>query len=87
MSNSIFPDGKYGDATEAVYREVMRAKEKYKQDFNSEHEGYAVLAEEVDEMWDEVKTNNRNLAVQEAIQVAAMAIRFVAEFGEYPYSK
>lgn len=49
--------------------------------FNSAHEGYAVLLEEADELWDEVKVNQarRDLAKmrKEAIQVAAMAIRFV----------
>lgn len=47
---------------------------------NSAHEGYGVLLEEVDELWDCVKTKqkNRDLAKMraEAIQVAAMALRF-----------
>lgn len=51
--------------------------------FNSMHEGYGVLLEEVDELWDHVKTKqkNRQLAVarKEALQVAAMAIRFALE--------
>lgn len=51
--------------------------------FNSAHEGYAVLAEEMDELWAHVKTNQmrRDLQVmrKEAIQVAAMAIRFALE--------
>ena len=49
--------------------------------FNSAHEGYAILAEEVDELWAHVKTNQtkRDLTAMraEAIQVAAMAIKFV----------
>lgn len=51
--------------------------------FNSAHEAYAVLAEEVDELWDEVKVNQtrRDLAKMraECIQVAAMALRFAAD--------
>lgn len=51
--------------------------------FNSAHEGYAVLLEEVEELWAHVKTNQkrRNLKEmrKEAIQVAAMAIRFAIE--------
>lgn len=51
--------------------------------FNSAHEGYAILAEEVDELWDVVKVNQKRrdlkLMRKEAIQVAAMAIRFAAE--------
>ena len=49
--------------------------------FHSTHEGYGVLKEEVDELWDEIKMNkniNANrLMVNEAIQVAAMAIKFI----------
>jgi hypothetical protein len=48
---------------------------------NSAHEGYAVLLEEVDELWNEVKVKQgqRDLVKlrREGIQVAAMAIRFV----------
>ena len=45
----------------------------------------AVIAEELDELWDEVKLNprknpQRNATMrEEAIQVAAMAIRFVLD--------
>lgn len=49
--------------------------------FNSAHEGFAVLKEEVDELWDHVKVNQkrRDLTAMraEAIQVAAMALKFV----------
>ena len=51
--------------------------------FNSAHEGYAILLEEVDELWGHVKINQkkRDLAAMraEAIQVAAMALRFVVD--------
>ena len=51
--------------------------------FNSAHEAYAVLAEEVDELWDHVKTNQKRRDLpamrKEAVQVAAMAIRFARE--------
>lgn len=50
---------------------------------NSAHEAYAVLAEEVDELWVHVKTNQKRRDLQEmrkeAVQVAAMALRFAAE--------
>ena len=50
---------------------------------NSAHEGFAVLAEEVDELWDHVKTRqpDRDIAAmtREAVQVAAMALRFLTD--------
>jgi len=65
-----------------IAHEVARAKENWPP-FNSAHEGFAVLKEEIDELWDEVKVKqkNRDLAKMqyEAIQVAAMAIRFAME--------
>ena len=64
----------------AVTSELDRARGKFPK-FNSLHEGYAVLAEEVDELWEEVKSKNRtrgNLA-EEAMQVGAMALRFMVD--------
>lgn len=50
---------------------------------NSPHEAYAVLLEEVDELkrWVWTKQKNRDLVEmrKEAVQVAAMAIRFAVE--------
>lgn len=51
--------------------------------FNSGHEGYAVLLEEVDELWEAVKLNKKrhperyDLMRKECIQVGAMALRFL----------
>jgi hypothetical protein len=49
--------------------------------FNSAHEGFAVLDEERDELWDHVKVNQKHRDLpamrKEALQVAAMALRFV----------
>lgn len=63
-----------------VRAEVIRAITRYPA-FNSTHEGYAVLAEEVDELWDDVKRNHKSDAVEEAVQVAAMGVRFVMDCG------
>ncbi len=49
--------------------------------FNSAHDGYAILAEEVDELWDHVKINQKRRDIgkmrEEAIQIAAMDIKFI----------
>ena len=62
--------------------ELSRAEDLFPP-FHSAHEAYATLLEEVDELWDEVKKNpaKRDLIAlrKEAIQVAAMAVRFVRD--------
>jgi len=43
------------------------------------HHSAAVLREEFDELWDEVKRDDLERAKFEAVQVGAMAIRFLRE--------
>jgi hypothetical protein len=55
----------------------------------SPHEGYAVILEELDELWDEVRlwkphTPLRPEMRQEALHVAAMALAFVIEVCDKP---
>lgn len=64
----------YARASEAIAAEAMQARQKFAP-FNSSHEGYAVIAEELDELWDDVKANNIEHSIAEAIQVGAMALR------------
>lgn len=94
--------------SEEILKEYESAAKKFGA-FNSAHEGYAVLLEEVDELWDVVKLNpkkidirtsylsfptaedfdryarimqnrmHREMMRKEAIQVAAMALRFVID--------
>lgn len=68
-----------------VKEELERATTKFGP-FTSSHEGYAVIKEELDELWDEIKTNKRpdTLVRQraEVIQVAAMAVRFVMDVSD-----
>ena len=47
--------------------------------FSSVHEGYAILLEEVDELWDEIKNKDSSMdkIKEEALHVAAMAIRLI----------
>lgn len=64
-----------------VRAEVERAIQKHKGTFNSPHEGHSVIAEELDELWDEVKADRgrQKSGFDEAIQTAAMGIRYVAD--------
>lgn len=65
-----------------VEAEYKRASALYG-NFSSTHEGYAVLKEEVDELWDGIKKNDsKRLLKEEAIQIAAMAIRFCTDICE-----
>lgn len=73
------------DAIDNVELELRRAMEKFPP-MHSAHEGYAVTLEELDELWQEVQRKNdgsdpgRPAAMRkEAIQVAAMATRFVID--------
>lgn len=67
---------------EEIRAEVTRAMALHAP-FNSAHEGYAVMDEEVDELWDHVKVKQGHRDIEamrhEAIQVAAMAIRFAID--------
>jgi hypothetical protein len=49
--------------------------------FCSEHHGQNVIREELDELWDEIKDKHGTKAKQrlEAIQVGAMAIRYIMD--------
>jgi NTP pyrophosphatase (non-canonical NTP hydrolase) len=70
---------------DAVVSEFNRASSIYPR-FNSVHEGYAVLLEEVEELWDEIKKSPKkrdlNKIREEAVQVAAMALRFLHDCAE-----
>ena len=66
----------------AVSDEAQRAQGIYGS-FTSAHEGYAVLLEEVDELWQHVKVKRGQRLTHamraEAIQIAAMAVRFIID--------
>lgn len=61
-----------------VSQEVRSAMRKHGP-MKSSHEGYAVILEELDELWQEVKHGTKENAYKEAVQVAAMAIRFIVD--------
>jgi len=61
-----------------IGNELRSSMDKYPL-FNSAHEGYAVILEELDELWDEIKKRkpDREKMRAEAIQVGAMAMKFI----------
>ncbi len=69
-------------ALAAVRDEVLRAALKHPP-MHSAHEGYAVIKEEVDELWDDVKADRgyQDCALIEAKQIAAMGIRYMVDLG------
>lgn len=77
----------YNDKLELVLAnigtEVKRAKTMFPDNFVNQHEAYAVILEEVDELWDEIKKNQKvyDLDAQrkEATQAAAMLARLLVE--------
>lgn len=56
--------------------------------FHSAHEGFAVIFEEVYELWKEIikkqTERDRVLMRKEAIQIAAMSVRFIQDLLEEP---
>lgn len=70
---------------EDMFNEFYNATLKFNK-FNSSHEGYAVLLEEVDELWEEVKKKSSLRDIdhmrEEANQIGAMAMRFIYDLCE-----
>ena len=68
------------EALQAIKSEFERSNKLYKS-FNSNHEAYAVILEELDEVWDEIKKSKEvtgNEAMKkELIQVGAMVVKFL----------
>ncbi len=63
-----------------MIKELESATDKHGS-FPTSFHGYAVVLEELDELWDAIKSKDATLADvrYEAIQVGAMAIRFVLD--------
>lgn len=70
------------EAARLALEELSRAERKHP-DFHSGHEGYAVIKEEIEELWDAVKRDDTLSATVEAVQVAAMALRFLVSLGAH----
>jgi len=73
---------KEADAIKQIIEEFYRAI-KLHEPFNSVHEGIAVIEEEYDELWDEIKKKDSKRDIdalrKEASQVAAMGMRFMVD--------
>lgn len=69
-------------ALEDVRDELLRAISLHGP-LHSAHEGYSVLLEEMDELWDHVKMKQKDRDMEamrkEAVQVAAMALKFITQ--------
>ncbi len=61
-----------------IEKVVLKAESKFEL-YHSSHEGYALLLEEVNELWDEVKKQSHDYKKEyiEASHVACVAIRFM----------
>jgi len=67
---------------ELVATELARARKLFPRRQASMHEGYAVMLEEVDELWESIRCDfTRRAILTEAVQVAAMAQRLAEDAG------
>lgn len=71
-------DAQFTEAIGDVIAEVRKAEAKHAP-MHSAHEGHSVIREELEELWDHVKadTGYTEEAYAEAVQVAAMGIRYM----------
>lgn len=76
----ITADGRVKHECLLVAEDLERAQMEF-HPFASPHEGWAVIREEVDELWELVKADNGRSpkALKEARQVAAMAVRYIID--------
>ena len=68
------------DAIDLIRQEYEKAGIKFSR-FNSCHEGYAIIKEEIDELWERIKEKDKDWdEIQKEIkQVGAMALRFMVD--------
>lgn len=67
------------DICAELLEEVVKARIKHPKPFNSAHEGYAILKEEIEELWEDIKRDDHIHARKELVQVGAMVIRFLLD--------
>jgi hypothetical protein len=69
---------------QTIHDELLSALAKHPEPFNSPHEGYAVIKEEIDELWGAIKCDDLPHARTEAAQAAALLVRFLLELDIEP---
>jgi len=60
-----------------VKRELLKSNKKHDPVFNTPHEGWAVLKEELEEVWEEIKKDDIIEIQKESYQLAAMAVKLL----------
>lgn len=66
-------------AIQQILTEYNSAKGRF-EDFNSAHEGYAIILEELDELFEAIRRGETPTRLRaEAKQIAAMAMRFMTD--------
>lgn len=70
----------YGQAMDCLLAEYDYGLQNFGP-YRSLHEAAAIIKEEFDEFWEEVKANDVPRAAEEVLQLAATAIRAYVEFG------
>ena len=65
-------------AVDMVKKEYQYARQLH-EPVRSAHEGFGLIYEEVHELLDAIRLNNRFNQIEEAVQVAAMALAYIAE--------
>jgi len=77
------PEGPYRHAELAIWDELTRSLAEYPHTWPSLEEGAMVLAEKIDELWEDLRHNRIGRARAEAAQVGAMVVRFIADLYEH----
>ena len=81
MENTQTQKEKFIEIAQEVYKELKSANAKFPP-FKSTHEAYAVILEEMDEFWSEVKKKEPDLKnmKNELVQIAAMCVKTIQNF-------
>ena len=70
-----------------MLEELEHANKIHGTSFASPHEGYAVMLEEMDELFEEIRKKHpdKDRLRDEAIQIGAMAIKFIQSLENWPW--